>query len=133
MCRNKTYMCLCLALSLVFFMSTIVQFWITDYELHCLKAEKSEIIIAVIFICVTSPTFGAITSAYIGNYLGGFQSKKSLPICLVCCFFGLITGMPIPFFNSFYFVNFLLWVQFFFGGCMVPIMTSVMISSVEPR
>jgi len=42
-------------------------------------------------------------------------------------------AMPIPMLNDFLTICIMLWLYFFFGAIMLPILTGVMISSVEPH
>jgi len=45
----------------------------------------------------------------------------------------LLVGLPIPLLDNFYLVSIFLWLYFYVGGCVMPIGTGFMISSVEPE
>ena len=130
---NRTFMNLTISLAIIYFISTNIQFWITDYLYVVIKADIDQIYFMFMVICITAPTLGAIVSGFIGTCLGGSTSKYAMPAVLIMATFAACFGIPIPFFNNVYIVTGLIWLYYFTGGCMIPIMTLVMISSVEPE
>ena len=76
---------------------------------------------------------GAAFSGYLGNKIGGPASPYCLPIAITCGIIATIFGAPLPFVSDPNVFYVLLWIYLFFGGCMTPLMTCVMISCVEPE
>ncbi len=86
---------------------------------------------AIIF--ATAPTFGAILSGYIGIYIGGYSSEKAMPVVSIILFISSFFGAPIPFYDSFEYVTINLGIYLFFGGILLPLLTGIMLSTVEPE
>jgi len=135
MLKNKTYLFLCIGLSIIFFMITNIQFWIPDYLVKIRDAPYETVVILFSVICITAPVGGAILSSSIGAKIGGYESPYALPICISFSLLISIFGMPVPFLPNEYNWLFylLLWFMIFCGGVIVPLCTGVMISVVEPE
>ena len=129
---NYMYIACTLSLSLMFFIATNVQFWITDYFLVVIEAPKEDIALAVLVICVTSPIIGAILSGHVANCVGGYKSRLAMPTVVGLISICNILAIPVPLLNDFWTIVVILWFYFFFGSIMLPMLTGIMISSVEP-
>jgi hypothetical protein len=55
-----------------------------------------------------------------------------MPVACVSAFFAVLACLPIPFIDDFYICISILWVLLFFGGFMLPILTGILLNSVEP-
>ena len=44
--------------------------------------------------------------------------------------FAVLSALPIPWMNEFYYVGILFWLLLFFGGFILPPVTGIMINSV---
>lgn len=77
------------------------------------------------------------TMAYVGGYvinsIGGYQEPKSIYFIWLFSAIGIGAGVVIPFVSTFYVSSILLWIVLFFGGAMVPGLTGMIMSSVQPQ
>lgn len=62
---NKSYLFLTLALALLYFIITGIQFWITDYLQSVLQIEPTRVFPFFSFTCVTAPTLGVVVGGSI--------------------------------------------------------------------
>lgn len=133
--KNKTFFYLALSLSIFFFISTNIQFWMSDYLVTINEVKYNEVVIVFAAVCITGPIFGAILSGFIGKKLGGYQSMNALPFVIVLSIGVSVFSLPVCFIPKEYtwVVYILLWIIFFLGGIGVPIMTGVMLAVVEPE
>lgn len=67
---------------------------------------------------------------YLFDYLGGYNSPKAYPVAVFFMVCGTVCGFPLPFLSNFYFFAFLLWLQFFFGGFCIPVLTGILLNTV---
>lgn len=130
---NVSYWLLSLTLSLLYFMTTNIQFWMSDYLVEINQVPYETTVIMFAFVCITAPIGGAIASGFIGNCLGGFQSRKLIMFVTLVSFVTACLGIPIPFIPNNTIVFFLIWVLFFMGGIVVPMQTGIMLSLVDPE
>jgi MFS family permease len=128
--KQRIYMLCVAANSILLFISTIIQFWTSDYLEKVLKFEKSFILISFVLTCITAPTLGIIFGACVVQKFGGYESKNSLLICCVFAILCVMCSFPITQFNSVPgFVTFL-WLFLFFGGSIVPNIIGITLSSL---
>ena len=81
-------------------------------------------------VILTGPILGVIIGGLIINRLGGYTSPTAIKVVLI---YGLLAGgfgLPFPLVNSFYLAVSFLWLMLFFGGCLIPCVMGIMISSV---
>ena len=122
-----------LSLSIFFFISTNLQFWMSDYLVTINKVPYDTVVELFASICITGPIIGAILSGFIGKRLGGYSSHNALPFCIVMSALVSIFALPICFIPWNWLVFLLLWFLFFIGGISVPILTGIMLDVVEPE
>lgn len=130
---NKAYIFLVLALSLIYFNTTNMQFWIADYLVNIHNASYEAVVYMFTIVAITGPVFGALLSGYVGAKIGGYQSMYALPLCIFFGFFIFAAAVLIPIMSNVYIIFGLLWLMFFLGGLVVPIVTGVMLGVVEPE
>ena len=70
--KNKAYSLLTFSLSLFFFISTNIQFWMSDYLVTINKVKYNTVVIVFAVVCITGPILGAILSGFVGKKLGGY-------------------------------------------------------------
>ena len=56
-----------------------------------------------------------------------------MPFCIIVAVATGMMGMPIPFLDHYLVALTLLWLSIFSGGMLVPILTSLMLSVVQPE
>jgi sugar phosphate permease len=100
MYKNKTFLLLVLCLATVFFLTTNIQFWMSDYLVTIDKIPYDTVVIVFTTVCITAPTFGAVVSGYIGRKINGYESVYCLPICIIVSFLIIAASAPICFINS---------------------------------
>ena len=95
----------------------------TDYLYTVIGAEKNDIYFSFMLVCITAPLSGAIFGGFLGKWIGGPTSPLAMPAMFFVGIFALLFGLPVPFFNSLFWVVTFVWLYYFCGGCMVPILT----------
>lgn len=70
--RNKPYIFITLALSILYFIISGIQFWISDYLRVVLEIEAHKVFVFFSFTCITAPTFGVIVGGVVIHSLGGY-------------------------------------------------------------
>ena len=81
-------------------------------------------------VCITAPLVGVLFGGKFVDSYGGYTSKYALTICLYFAVFTSLTALPLPFINDFYFFVLDLWLCLFFGACLMPPITGIMICSM---
>lgn len=125
-------MCLLLGITFVFYISTGVQFWITDYLQSILNIKQSTTFLYFSIAAVTGPIFGVVCGGYLFNKIGGYTDPRAFPLAVFTTIMAGASGLPLVFVNDFNLFLFLLWCQFFFGGVSLPVLTGIMLNSVPP-
>ena len=64
--HNKCFVSYSISLALVYFVSTNIQFWMTDYIVTVIGADKKNAYACFMIVCITAPTSGAICSGFLG-------------------------------------------------------------------
>lgn len=122
-----------LSLTALFFVISGIQYWITNYFVQVLDVNERDTNIYFALTCITSPILGALASGKISHSFGGYESPKAIPTCI---FYGLIAiaaSLPFPFVNDYRICILLIWIVLFCGALILPILTGIMLSSVEPE
>jgi len=86
---------------------------------------------AFTFICVTSPTAGAIASGPISAWAGGYSSKGALKLTIFLALFSCIASLPMSWFDNYFAVIINLWIYLFTGGVCVPLITGIFLANIE--
>lgn len=119
-------------MSIILFVSTGIQFWLTDYFINVLHFDKTSVNIAYAVVSITGPTSGCGFGGFIINRIGGYENPKTVYYVFFFASIGIGSALFIPFVDSFYPVTILLWLVLFFGGAMMPGLTGIMMISVPP-
>lgn len=122
-----------LSLSSYYFIISAIQFWISDYMIEVLKFDGKNVFTAFTIVCTSGPVMGAVASGYFGMKIGGYNSVYALPSCILFSAVMLVFGLPLSNVDDFYMLNTLLWVIMFLGGLMIPLMTGIMLQSLDPE
>lgn len=118
--KEKVYVFAVIAVAILNFISTAIQYWVSDHLKKVMKFDEDQIFICFVITCVTAPTLGVISGGYIVQKFGGYESKKSIVFCFV---FGIIAGLDailILFQENIIGFSIVLWIFLFFGGAIVP-------------
>ena len=120
------------ARSVLLFSFQGLHYWIGDYFENVLgekgKLKKSSIYST---ISLLGPSLGSLTGGAICEFFGGYSKKNSSVLCLIFSIFNGIVAFFVPFANSLYIFSVLLFLFFFFGNCMLPILIGISFNSVD--
>jgi MFS family permease len=128
--RIKVFMLCVMAISTLLFISTIVQFWTSDYLKTVLLIDEDSTTIAFIITCITAPTIGILVGGGIVQKLGGYETKIALPVVCIYALCAVCSAIPVTQCNSLISFAICLWLFLFFGGCIVPNMIGIILSSL---
>ena len=120
-------------MSVMLFVSTGIQFWMTNYFMEVLHFTQTQVNIAYAVVSITGPTLGAGFGGYITNYIGGYAEPRTIYFIFAFASVGMTCAVIIPFVSHFWVVSILLWMVLFFGGAMVPGLTGMIMASVPPE
>ena len=126
--KNKPYIFLILANSILFFIVSGIQYWATFYLINVLKVEEKSANILFGTTAITAPIFGAIASSVLSTCFGGFESNKILPTCFVLSLVGILAGVIMPEVKDHLVAVALIWVLLFVGTITFPMHTGVMLT-----
>lgn len=130
--KSKMYFVGTMTMAIILFVSTGVQFWLTDYFVYVLKFDRERVNIAYAIVSITGPTSGCGFGGYVLSKRGGYDSPKAVYWVFIFSCIGIGSALAIPFFNDFYLCAGALWIVLFFGGAMMPGLTGIMMASVPP-
>ena len=118
------------AISVLLFISCAIQFWTTNYLTVVMKIDRSIVFPAFVATCITAPTSGVIIGGCIIQKLGGYETRKSMFICCIFALCAVLCGIPICLFDSIVGFAIFLWLFLFFGGCIIPNLIGVTLTSL---
>lgn len=121
-----------MTMSIILFVSTGIQFWLTDYFINVLHFGREEVNIAYAVVSITGPTSGCGFGGYILSKRGGYDSPKAVYLVFIFSIIGIGSALFIPFMDGFFQCATALWLVLFFGGAMMPGLTGIMMASVPP-
>lgn len=101
--------------------------------LDSLDAAQAEAFTAFGIVSITGPVAGVIVGGSVTTKMGGFASPKTLYTTCALAFLCFLCAAPIPFINDFKLFNILLWLLLFSGGFILPPMTGIMLSTIDPQ
>lgn len=121
---------MCLALTLLYYIISAIQYWISDYMITVLKQEEAVVFVCFAFISITGPILGIVVGGNVGTKLGGFNTRRSMRMTCALAPLAIFSAVPIPFVDSFAVVAALVWFLLFAGGFILPSCISVMLNQV---
>ena len=127
----KVFVYSMLGMSILIYIITGVQYWVTDYldAILGIKSQKDRLFLFTI-ACFTAPVFGVLMGTGIKHLYCKQNMRKSLLFCSLLGFFACLCSIPVPItLDLFYFIIFM-WLVMFFGGGIVPVLTSIIINAV---
>ena len=96
-----------------------------------LNANPIVVVIGFIVISTTAPIFGVFTGGYIVDYYGGYKGENihtAMKICVVSGLLDFFIAVPSCFVTSVIGEIILLWLLLFFGGCIIPSATGIIVN-----
>lgn len=131
--QSRMYIVGTLTMSIILFVSTGIQFWLTDYFINVLHFDRAKVNIAYAVVSLTGPTLGAGFGGYVVNKRGGYENPTTVYAVFGFAAIGIGCAVVIPFVDGFYVTVTLLWLVLFFGGGMMPGLTGIMMAAVPPH
>lgn len=131
--RQKVFVFGVLGLSVLIYVISGVQYWISDYIMAILnvKDQKTRLFYFTL-VCFTSPTLGVLLGSITKNKICQNDMTKSLVFCFVLSILAGGFAIPVPLISNInYFVGFM-WLVLFFGGGIVPVITNAIVAAVPP-
>ncbi|XP_051912704.1 sphingosine-1-phosphate transporter SPNS2-like [Hippocampus zosterae] len=129
--RSRIYVLASLTFSVLLFVSTGIQFWLTDYFINVLHVPQTTVNVGYVTISITAPTIGTVFGGFIMHQIGGYDSPLCIYFVNILCSIGMLSACVIPFVDHFIYASLLLWIVLFFGGSMVPGLTGLILGSVR--
>ena len=129
--QYKVFVYSMLAMSVLIYIITGVQYWVTDYldAILGVQSQKDRLFLFTV-ACFTAPVFGVLMGTGIKHLYCKQNMRKSLIFCTLLGIFACISSIPVPItLDLFYFIIFM-WLVLFFGGGIVPVLTSMIINAV---
>ena len=129
--QYKVFVYSMLGMSVLIYIITGVQYWVTDYldAILGVKSQKDRLFLFTI-ACFTAPVFGVLMGTGIKHLYCKQNMRKSLVFCSLLGIFACLSSIPVPLtIDLFYFIIFM-WLVLFFGGGIVPVLTSIIINAV---
>lgn len=120
-----------LALSTLYFITTGLQFWVSDYLQIVMGVPADEVFYFYAFTCLSAPFLGVITGGIVFASLGGYNSPKSFPLMMIIGVGAMAVSLPAPFMTNKLVVYTMMWFLFYFGAFLLPTMTGIMLNSVD--
>jgi len=129
---NKIYVLSIFSISCIYFSVTGVQYWGGDYMNRILKIHSPQKrLLYFSIICFTSPTLGVLVAGYsVSKLKHGYNNIKVFNICFICSIFTFISGVISALVSRIDLFIIFMWLAFFFGGAIVPILTGIIITSL---
>ena len=132
--RNFIYILAVCTNCVAFFVVFGLQFWGTLYIIDILNEDTRTAMVTYTIITITAPFFGVFLGGFISDKCGGYKGKQvltALKLCLGFSFIGSFFGLWLGFVFTLHFWVPIVWLQIFFGACLIPPGSGVVVNSVE--
>ena len=131
---NTTFVKMCMTLTVLYFVITGIQFWMSDYYITQLKVNKKKVFLIFGIVSITGPVLGVIVGGKIVSMLGGYNTRKSFILIFFIALFSSACSIPIGYLHGkddYLLVTILLWFLLFGGGFLLPCATGIMLNTVS--
>ena len=109
--KNTTYVFCVLNLSVLFFVISGIQYWVSDYMTEVVGLSEAKTHIYFSLTCITSPIIGAVLSGTVASkFEDGYNSKYALPVCIIACLICVTVGIPVPMVDDPLVLTGLIWI-----------------------
>ncbi|PHJ22824.1 major facilitator family protein [Cystoisospora suis] len=129
--RNPLYVVITLGMSILYFVVTGIQFWVTEYMVVVLKFNKMTVVVLSSLCFLTAPTSGVWCGGCICDLCGGYRQQRTA-VRVATLFAGLssILAVASAYVTNLFLFAVLLWGCLFAGGALVPVAVGILLSSV---
>lgn len=97
---NPLYIGITLSMSVLFWVTTGVQYWFSDYLIREIKVPSETVFVAFSVIMLTAAIFGVLAGGWAVSYLGGYNDIKSFYFILTMAVASIFVALPIPMLDS---------------------------------
>ncbi|EGR27624.1 major facilitator superfamily protein, putative [Ichthyophthirius multifiliis] len=129
--KTPIYLLSISTISLLYFIVTGIQYWMSDYFQRVLNVDKYNTMVSYSLVSLTAPTSGVVFGGILSHKLGGYEHFNTKKICLILSILSSSVACPVPFVDNYIYVSILIWFLLFFGAGMVPGLTGMMTSSIQ--
>ena len=129
---NKIYVLSIFSISCIYYSVTGVQYWGGDYMNRILGIHSPQKrLLYFSIICFTSPTLGVLVAGYsVSKLKNGYNNIKVFNFCFICSILTFISGFISALVSKISLFIIFMWLAFFFGGAIIPILTGIIITSL---
>lgn len=132
--RKKIFVFSVLGLSVLIYVISGVQYWISDYMMNILLVKSAKMrLFFFTLVCFTSPTFGVLAGTFTKNIICRNDMTKSLYFTSTLGFLATIFAIMVPLVLSWTKFFICMWLVLFFGGGIVPVITNIIVTSVPKK
>ena len=127
----KVFIFSVISMSILIYIITGVQYWVTDYldQILGIKSQKDRLFLFTI-ACFTAPVLGVLIASEIKIKFCQQNMRKSLMFCSILGILASICSIPVPITLDLLCFIIFMWLVLFFGAGIVPVLTSIIINSV---
>lgn len=129
--KNVPYVASVACLSLLFFIISGIQYWVSDYFITVIGTPQETVFVYFSITAITAPILGAVLSSILSSRLGGYEGKYTLRTAIIAAILSVISAILVPPINEFNVLVALIWILLFMGGYILPLMTATMLMQVE--
>ncbi|KAK1932731.1 transporter, major facilitator family [Babesia divergens] len=134
--KNPYFCFSTVAVSVLFYILTAIQFWTTKVTMAMFDVSPSLIYALFIATSTTAPVTGVFIGSYFIDRLTAKYPRSPLNIDLVIiswAIIALLSGISAVLWQNLYNLVFCVWVILFFGGCMLPPLTLITINTIPQK
>ena len=132
--KKKIFIFSVLGLSILIYVISGVQYWISDYMMNILLIFSSQKrLFFFTLVCFTSPTLGVLIGTMTKNVFCKNDMTKSLIFCFILGDLASFFAIFVPLTSNHILFLIEIWLVLFFGGGIVPVITNIIITAVPKK
>lgn len=131
---NEVFLLSSFSVCVAFFVVYGIQFWGTYYMIQTMGITVYEAMLIYFVITITAPVMGVLSGGFLLDHMGGYKGDNrmvALKMCLLFSFCCVIMAIPAGYVYNIWIFGTLLWLQIFFGACVIPPGIGLVVNSVE--
>ena len=94
---NCSFLRMCLAVTILYFVVTGIQFWFSDFLITVMNMKKEVVFSIFTLVSISGPVIGVIFGGWLSSKLGGYNNPKSLYFMAGVSVFSIFVSVPIPY------------------------------------
>ena len=131
---NEVFLLSSFSVCVAFFVVYGIQFWGTYYMIQTMGITIYEGMIMYFVVTITAPVMGVLFGGFLLDNMGGYKGENrmvALKMCMLFTFCCVCIAIPAGFVYNIWIFGPLLWLEIFFGACVIPPGTGLVVDSVE--